>query len=156
MQKKSAGILLYKLENSELQVLLVHPGGPFWSKKDTGAWSVPKGEFTEGEEPLEAAKREFYEETGVEISGDFLSLTPVKMKSGKLVYAYAIENEFDISKLKSNTFKIEWPPKSGNEKEFPEIDKAEWMNIATAVQKINESQMPLIEELLRLKGSKDQ
>ena len=150
MQKKSAGILLYRLKDSELEVLLVHPGGPFWSKKDIGAWSIPKGEFTEGEEPLEAAKREFKEETGVEISGEFLPLSPVKLKSGKVVYAFAIENEFDICKLKSNTFKIEWPPKSGKEKEFPEIDKAEWMNIATAIQKINASQIPLIEELVRL------
>ncbi len=124
--KKSAGILLYRLVNETTEVLLVHPGGPFWSKKDLGAWSIPKGEFDEDENPLDAAIREMEEETGLKTSGDFIELTPLKQKSGKLVYAWALQKDIDPEKIKSNHFEIEWPPKSGTKRSFPEIDKAAW------------------------------
>jgi len=146
MPKKSAGILAYKIENKILEVFLVHPGGPFWAKKDAGAWSIPKGEFDD-EDPLDAAKREFEEETGIRISGDFLELTPVKQKSGKIVYAWAVEENLDPAKIKSNEFEIEWPPRSGNMKTFPEIDKGAWFNLTEAKKKILEAQSPLLDEL---------
>ena len=147
MAKKSAGILLYRIIKKSIQVFLVHPGGPYWAKKDDGAWSIPKGEFEDDEEPLVAAKREFAEETGINVSGDFIELNPVKQKSGKLVYAWAVERNVDPSIIKSNNFEIEWPPRSGKMKSFPEIDKAEWFNVAGAMQKINSGQLPLIKEL---------
>ncbi len=147
MYKKSAGILIYRIANKRLQVLLVHPGGPFWAKKDLGAWSVPKGEIDEGEEPFAAALREIKEETGLMIDGSFIALTPVRQKSGKQVYAWAIEQDIDASSIKSNEFEMEWPPKSGRTKSFPEIDKAEWFDINEAKRKILEAQIPLIEEL---------
>ena len=147
MAKKSAGILLYRFQNKNLEVFLVHPGGPFWAKKDDGAWSIPKGEFEDDEEPLTAAKREFEEETGLKISGGFIELNPVKQKSGKMVYAWAVEGNMDPAKIKSNTFEIEWPPKSGKMKAFPEIDKAEWFNMNNAKKKIIEAQSSLIEDL---------
>ena len=146
MPKKSAGILAYKIENKILEVFLVHPGGPFWAKKDAGAWSIPKGEFDD-EDPLDAAKREFEEETGIRISGDFLELTPVKQKSGKIVYAWAVEGNIDPAKIKSNEFEIEWPPRSGNMKTFTEIDKGAWFNLTEAKKKILEAQSPLLDEL---------
>ena len=147
MPKKSAGILLYRTMNKKLEVFLVHPGGPFWAKKDIGAWSIPKGEFDDDEEPLAAAKREFKEETGVEISGEFIQLASIKQKSGKIVYAWAVEGDIDPAKIKSNTFEIEWPPRSGKLQTFPEIDKAEWFNYIEAQKKIVLAQSPLIEEL---------
>jgi predicted NUDIX family NTP pyrophosphohydrolase len=147
MSKKSAGILLYRIKNKNLEVLLVHPGGPFWKNKDEGAWSIPKGEFDDNEKPLDAAIREMKEETGVILKGNFIELTPVKQKSGKLVYAFAKEHDPDLSQIKSNEFEMEWPPKSGNKKMFPEIDKAEWFDIKTAKEKINQSQINLLEEL---------
>ena len=145
--KKSAGILLYRFSDGMLEVLLVHPGGPFWAKKDMGAWSIPKGEFETEEDPLSAAQRELEEETGIKAEGNFIELTPVKQKSGKLVYAWALEKDIDPSLIKSNSFEIEWPPKSGIKKSFPEIDKAAWFNKEEAVKKIIEGQVPLIEEL---------
>ena len=147
MPRKSAGILLYKMENEILKIFLVHPGGPFWAKKDEGAWSIPKGEFDDGEDPLDAAKREFEEETGIKISGDFIELNPVKQKSGKVVYAWAVKGDIDVSKIKSNEFEIEWPPKSGKMKTFPEIDKAAWFDLSKANEKIIEAQSSLIREL---------
>jgi predicted NUDIX family NTP pyrophosphohydrolase len=147
MSKKSAGILLYRLNNKTLEVFLVHPGGPFWKNKDEGAWSIPKGEFDENEEPLAAAIREMKEETGVIVKGDFIELTPIKQKSGKLVYAFAKEHDLDPSKIKSNEFEMEWPPKSGKKKMFPEIDKAEWFDLKAAKEKINPGQISLLEEL---------
>jgi len=147
MPQKSAGILLYKKENKTLKIFLVHPGGPFWAKKDDGAWSIPKGEFDDGEDPLGAAKREFEEETGIKISGGFLELDPIKQKSGKIVYAWAVEGDVDVSKIKSNEFEMEWPPKSGKMKTFPEIDKAAWFNLNEAKKKILEAQSSLIREL---------
>ena len=130
-----------------MEVFLVHPGGPYWAKKDDGAWSIPKGEFNENEEPLAAAKREFREETGIQISGEFIQLNPVKQKSGKLVYAWAVEGDIDPEKIKSNSFEIEWPPRSGKMKSFPEIDKAAWFQLSDAQKKIIEAQSALIKEL---------
>lgn len=147
MPQKSAGILLYRIKNKILEVLLVHPGGPFWKNKDEGAWSIPKGEFDGDEKPLDAAIREMNEETGVTLSGDFIELTPVKQKSGKLVYAFAKEYDLDPSQIKSNEFEMEWPPKSGKKKMFPEIDKAEWFDIKTAKEKITPAQTDLVDEL---------
>lgn len=146
--KKSAGILLYRRTNSLLQVLLVHPGGPFWKNKDIGAWSVPKGEFTTAEDPLDAAKRELEEEVGISCSGPFLELTPLQQKGGKLVYAWAVEKDIDAGTIKSNTFKMEWPPKSGQFRDFAEIDKAGWFSPEEAKQKINLAQSAFIDELL--------
>jgi len=141
---------MYRFRNNKPEFLIVHPGGPFWSNKDLGIWSIPKGEFTDDEDPLDAAKREFYEETGSQIHGDFLSLTPKTQKNGKEVYAFAIENDLDAATVKSNTFKIEWPPKSGREQEFPEIDKAEWFDLETSLQKLNEAQSEFIYELVQM------
>ena len=152
MKKQSAGILLYRLKNRVLEVLLVHPGGPFWAKKDMGSWSIPKGEFIEGEEALSAAKREFLEETGIEIIENLLALSPIKQKSGKIVYAWALEKDVDADKIKSNTFELEWPPKSGQVKEFPEIDKGEWFDVPTAKQKFNEHQVAFLDELIAKLG----
>ena len=147
MPQKSAGILLYRIQQDSIEVFLVHPGGPFWSKKDDGAWSIPKGEFNENEEPLAAAKREFEEETGIKISGDFIQLSPVKQKGGKMVYAWAVEGDIDPEKIKSNSFEMEWPPRSGKMKFFPEIDKAAWFQLGDAQKKIIEAQSVLIKEL---------
>lgn len=153
MPKQSAGLLLFRRINSVLEVLLVHPGGPFWAKKDDGAWSIPKGEIAEGENPLQAAYREFEEEMGRAIKddsrGDSLPLTPVRQAGGKVVYAWAIENNFDVATLKSNTFSMEWPPRSGRHEEFPEVDRAEWFSLTEARQKILKGQEPLLLELER-------
>jgi predicted NUDIX family NTP pyrophosphohydrolase len=147
-KKKSAGIILYRFRNNLAEVLLVHPGGPFWAKKDEGAWSIPKGEFEDDEDPLDAAKREIEEETGVKVSGKFIELTPVRQKSGKLVYAWAMEKEVDPELITSNSFEMEWPPKSGKRTSFPEIDKAAWFTMDEAKMKIIEGQTPLLSELL--------
>jgi predicted NUDIX family NTP pyrophosphohydrolase len=150
MSKTSAGILLYRRHAGELQVLLVHPGGPFWAKKDEGAWSIPKGEVVEGEEPLQTAKREFEEELGVKAARDFMELSPIKQKGGKTVYAWALEGDLDVSAVKSNTFAMEWPPKSGQRVEFPEVDRAEFFDVGVAVEKVNGGQVGLIKELEKL------
>ncbi len=147
-KKQSAGILLYRLQNKYLEIFLVHPGGPFFVKKDAHAWSIPKGEFNDEEDPLEVAKREFEEETGQKIKGEFSELKPVKQKGGKTVFAWAVEGTVDETKIVSNTFTIEWPPKSGKMKAFPEVDKGEWFTISIAKEKINESQAALIDELI--------
>jgi predicted NUDIX family NTP pyrophosphohydrolase len=149
-KKKSAGILLYRLKNKALEVLLVHHGGPFWAKKDLASWSIPKGEFTEEENPLEAAKREFQEETGLDLTGDFIELTPIKQKSGKLVYGWAVAGDIDPAQIKSNTFEMEWPPKSGKRQSFPEIDKGEWFSVPESKLKILEPQTALIDELISI------
>ncbi|MFN2439231.1 MAG: NUDIX domain-containing protein [Chitinophagaceae bacterium] len=146
--KKSAGILLYS--KSPVKFFLVHPGGPFWRNKDEGAWTIPKGELEDGEDGLATAKREFKEETGKEINGNFVQLTPVKQKGGKLVCAWAIEGDIDAENITSNTFKIQWPPKSGKWIEVPEVDKAGWFFVEEAKQKINPAQAPLLDELLNL------
>src|SRR6476659_8632072 len=132
MPKTSAGILTYRRQNGILEVFLVHPGGPFWAKKDLGAWSIPKGEFEPGEDPFLVAKREFEEETSFQASGSFLPLPPIKQPSGKLIHAWACEGDFDANSIKSNMFTMEWPPRSGKQQEFPEIDRAEWFPIETA------------------------
>ena len=147
MTKKSAGILLYRFHNNLTEVLLVHPGGPFWAKKDLGAWSIPKGEFGPGEDPLDAAIRELEEETSIKAEGNFIELTPVKQKSGKLVYAWSLQKDIDPAAVKSNSFEMEWPPKSGKVKSFPEIDKAAWYTMDEARKKIVDGQIPLINEL---------
>lgn len=149
MGKKSAGILFYRLKNNVLEVFLVHPGGPFWAKKDLGVWSIPKGEFKEDENPLDVAKREVKEELCIEVDGNFIPLTPIKQKSGKVVYAWALEFDIDPTQIKSNTFEIEWPPKSGKKQEFPEINRCNWFNIKEAKRKINPNQLPFIEELIK-------
>ena len=146
-KKKSAGLLLYRHNAGQLEVLLVHMGGPFWEKKDDGAWSIPKGEFTDDEDPLNAAKREFEEETGTIPVGDFIPLEPLKQPGGKTVYAWAVNADFDCSGLRSNMFSLEWPPKSGNMQEFPEIDRACWLTPQTAKQKILKGQAPFIDQL---------
>lgn len=140
---------MYKLQNNEIQVFLVHPGGPFWAKKDAGAWSIPKGEF-ESEDPLEAAKREFQEETGFQPEGVFVPLQPAKQPSCKIIFAWALEGDCNPSRLTSNTFSIEWPPGSGHRKEFPEVDRAEWFPVSIARDKILKGQLPLLYELERL------
>jgi len=152
MAKRSAGILAYRYHQSNIQVLLVHPGGPFFAKKDVGVWSIPKGEYEDDEDPLAAAQREFMEEVGMPVAGDFRPLTPVKLKSGKVITAWAVEADLDVPGFVSNTFEMEWPPKSGKMIEIPEVDKAEWMDIATARQKINAGQVPLLTELTGIIG----
>ena len=147
MPKKSAGILLFRIISNEPEVLLVHPGGPFYVKKDLGSWSIPKGEFNDDEEPLHAAIRELQEETGLKVTGDFIELNPIKQKSGKLVFAWALKKDVDVSKIISNNFEMEWPPKSGKQQAFPEIDKAAWFDLETAKQKILLSQIELINDL---------
>lgn len=148
--RASAGLLMYRKIEGGLQVLLVHPGGPFFKNKDDGAWSIPKGEADPGEDLLECARREFVEEIGTAPSGTFVQLTPVKQKGGKVVHAWAVEGDCDPSAVVSNTFTMEWPPRSGRQMEFPEIDRAEFFDLATAKQKINVGQVPLLDELERI------
>ena len=143
----SAGIIMFRDGEAGREVLLVHPGGPFWAKKDDGAWSIPKGEFTEGEDPLAAARREFEEELGTPVSGDFVELTAIKQNGGKLVYAWAVRGDLDPERLKSNSFTMEWPPRSGKMQSFPEVDRAGWFDLETARRKILESQRGLIEQV---------
>jgi predicted NUDIX family NTP pyrophosphohydrolase len=150
MAKQSAGLLVFRKKKNGLQFFLVHPGGPFFARKDAGAWSIPKGEFDDSEDALSAAKREFKEETGTTMEGKFISLTPVKQKSGKLVHAWAIEGDVDETAVVSNSFEIEWPPKSGKQKTFPEIDKAGWFDLQKAKEKINPAQVALLEETATL------
>lgn len=146
-KKISAGLLLYR-RRGELEVFLVHPGGPFWSKKDAGAWSVPKGEIGQGEEPLQAAKREFLEETGFTIDGEFHPLDAVRQSGGKVVQAWAIEADRDPSQVRSNRFSMEWPPKSGKIQDFAEVDRAGWFNIEEARKRINAGQTGLLDQLI--------
>lgn len=149
--KRSAGILLYRRQPTEAQVLLVHPGGPFWSKKDLGAWFIPKGELEAGEEPLAAARREFFEELGSPPpTGEPLALGSVKNKSGKLIFAWALQGDFDLSTFKSNTFSLEWPPRSGKMCDFPEVDRARFFGLAEAAEKLHPAELPLLERLVTL------
>ena len=147
-KRKSAGILLYRQQRGVTEFFLVHYGGPFWANKDAGSWSIPKGEFSDNEPPMQAAIREFEEETGKKVSGSFIELVPVIQKAGKIVYAWALENDIDAETIRSNTYRIEWPPKSGKWQSYPEIDKAAWFDIATAKKKINEAQIAFIDELM--------
>jgi predicted NUDIX family NTP pyrophosphohydrolase len=145
-KKTSAGLLLYR-RRGVLEVFLVHPGGPFWAKKDAGAWSLPKGEFVEGDDPLAAAKREFTEETGFPIDGEFRRLDPLKQCSGKVIHAWVIEADCDASQVRSNLFSLEWPPKSGQIQKFPEVDRAEWFSIPEARKRIIAGQVGFIDQL---------
>ncbi|MBE8726198.1 NUDIX hydrolase [Flavobacterium hungaricum] len=146
--KQSAGILLYKFVDKTVFFFLVHPGGPFWKNKDLESWSIPKGEFTDDEEPLDAAIREFKEETGFEVDGDFIKLEHVKLKSGKIVHAWAVDFDLDEALLKSNNFEMEWPPKSGKLESFPEVDKGEWFQTDDALKKINPAQADFIIQMV--------
>ncbi|MBM4263308.1 MAG: NUDIX domain-containing protein [Deltaproteobacteria bacterium] len=148
-RKTSAGLLLYR-RRSELEVFLVHPGGPFWAKKDLGAWSIPKGEFEEGEDPLKAAEREFTEETGFTVEGESRALNPVKQSGGKIVHAWAVEADCDADKIKSNTFELQWPPKSGRMQSFPEVDRAAWFPIDQARKHMLSGQTNFLDQLLAL------
>lgn len=145
--RKSAGILLYRVRSGEPEVFLVHPGGPFWKNKDAGAWSIPKGEYSDVEDPLQAAVREFREETGASLAGEFIELTSVRQKAGKVVSAWALEENIDPATIVSNTFPIEWPPKSGKWIQVPEVDKGEWFTLEVAKEKINPGQVAFLEEL---------
>lgn len=138
---------MYRVRGQVVEVLLVHPGGPFWKSKDDGAWSIPKGEFEEGEDALAAARREFLEETGVAIDGEFRELAPCRLRSGKLVRAFAIEKDLDVANMSSNSFTTEWPPKSGRMQSFPEVDRYGWFALEVAARKINAGQVPFLAEL---------
>lgn len=148
--RKSAGIVLYRLRNNYLEVFLVHPGGPYWKDREEGAWSIPKGEFGEGDDPLATARREFREETGKEINGGFMELGKVQQKGGKLVYAWGVEGDLDAEHIKSNTFRQEWPYKSGKWITVPEVDKGGWFSVEEARQKINPAQFDFIDRLVQL------
>ena len=144
---------MYRYRNSLWELFIVHPGGPFWSKKDDGAWSIPKGEYEEGEDPLEAAKREFHEETGFTAAGEFRPLSARKQPSGKIISAWAFEGDFDEKRIKSNTFTMEWPPRSGKSAEFPEVDRAAWVTVEVAKRKLLKGQRGFVDELCEvLKG----
>jgi predicted NUDIX family NTP pyrophosphohydrolase len=143
----SAGLVLYRVTERGVEVLLVHPGGPFWQKKDSGAWSIPKGEVTEGEDLLAAARRELLEETGFSAEGPALALGSVRQRSGKVVHAWAVRGDADPSRLRSNSFELEWPPRSGVARSFPEIDRAAWCDLAEARRRIVPAQVPLLEAL---------
>ena len=144
---ESAGILLYRRKPAGLEVLLVHPGGPYWRGRDDGAWTIPKGEIAEGEEALAAARRELAEETGIVAKGPFMALEPVRQKAGKRVTAFACEGDCDAAAIVSNTFSMEWPPRSGRQHEFPEVDRAEWFDLHRAAAKINAAQAAFLAEL---------
>jgi predicted NUDIX family NTP pyrophosphohydrolase len=152
MAKQSAGILLFRRAGPGIEVLLIHPGGPFWAKKDEGAWSIPKGLFEEGEDALTAARRELQEETGHRADGDFLELGRFKQPSGKVLAVWACEDDWDPAELKSNTFTMEWPPGSGRQQEFPEADRAAWFEPPVAAQKLLKGQRPILAALLEALG----
>jgi predicted NUDIX family NTP pyrophosphohydrolase len=146
MPRHSAGLLLYRRRKG-LEVLLVHPGGPFWAEKDLGAWSIPKGEFDPGEDPLASAQREFREETGLAVTGEFIPLTPRKQPSGKVIEAWAVAGDCDPAAIRSNLFTLEWPPHSGRQQQFPEVDRGAWFSLAEAREKIIKGQVGFLEEL---------
>jgi len=153
MVKLSAGLLMFRTVNGRIELLLVHPGGPFWKNRDEGAWSIPKGEYTEQEDPLHAAEREFAEETGFTPRGPYIPLDPIRLKSGKRVVAWAFEGDGDPDQVKSNTFRCEWPPRSGQWQEFPEVDRAAWFSFSEAQLKIHPEQVPFLEQLRRLRNA---
>jgi predicted NUDIX family NTP pyrophosphohydrolase len=153
MPRRSAGIALYRRSEPGLEVLLVHPGGPLWARRDAGAWSIPKGEYEDGEDPAAAARREFAEELGSPApEGELIDLGEVKQRSGKLVRAWALPGNLDASAITSNTFELEWPPRSGRTREVPEVDRAEWFTLEEARERINPSQVPLLDRLERAVG----
>ena len=148
MPKLSAGLLLFRRVSGELEVLLVHPGGPLWANKDAGSWSIPKGECAPGEDLLDAARREFREETGLESHGDYIPLSPLRQPSGKVIHAWAVAGDADADAAHSNTFALEWPPRSGETREFPEIDRAAWFGVDEARRRILSGQAAFLDELL--------
>jgi predicted NUDIX family NTP pyrophosphohydrolase len=149
MAKRSAGLLMYRGSGPRLELLLVHPGGPFWVKKDQGAWSIPKGEYEQGEDSLSVAKREFEEELGNPLPpGKFLELGEIVQPSRKVITAFAVEGDFDLARLASNHFEMEWPPKSGRRQSFPEVDRGAWFTLAEARERIQPGQAPFIDRLL--------
>lgn len=152
MKKRSAGILLFRRVEVGIEVFLVHPGGPFWAKKDLGAWSLPKGEYEESEDPLTAAKREFTEETGFVVDGSFLKLGDLKQPSGKVITAWALEHNLDPAAIKSNSFRMEWPPKSGKMQDFPEVDAGAWYALSAALEKLLKGQADFIRRLAEKVG----
>ena len=147
MPLQSAGVLLYRIRGGALEVLLVHPGGPLWKNKDAGAWGIPKGLFEPSEAPLDAARREFEEETGIAIEGRFIPLMPRRLKSGKLLHPFAVEGDLGVASIRSNTFPMEWPPRSGRQQAFPEVDRGGWFALPDARVRITEGQLPLLAEL---------
>lgn len=155
MPSQSAGILAFRRRHGNIEVLLVHPGGPFWRNKDLGAWSIPKGEYRAGEDAQDVARREFHEELGCEMTEPLLALGEVRQRGGKLVTAFAVETDVDVESIQSNTFELEWPPRSGRRQIFPEIDRAQWCDLASARVKINEGQRTLLERLESLGAADD-
>lgn len=147
MKKLSAGLLMYRWRDTTLEVFIVHPGGPFWAKKDDGAWSIPKGEYTEGDDPLATARREFTEETGFTPDGVLIPLSDIKQPSGKVVKVWALEGDCDASQCQSNMFSMEWPPKSGQMQEFPEVDRAAWFPIEVARNKLLKGHLGFLDQL---------
>jgi predicted NUDIX family NTP pyrophosphohydrolase len=147
MAKQSAGLLIYRFRHGTLEVFLVHPGGPYWARKDAGSWSIPKGELGPEEDALEAAKREFEEETGFQATGPFIPLSSLKQPGGKLVHAWAAPGDFPAAAIKSNLFTLEWPPRSGKKQDFPEIDRAEWFSLDEAREKILKGQADFLTQL---------
>ncbi len=148
MMIKSAGLVLYRLHGLQPEFFLVHLGGPWWSNRDLGAWSIPKGELMSGETPLDAAKREFREETGFSVSGDFIPLELVRERPGKLVYAWALRGDLDSAQIKSNRFSLQWPPKSGKQRTFPEVDQGDWFTAPEARLKIVAGLAPLLDQAM--------
>jgi predicted NUDIX family NTP pyrophosphohydrolase len=146
--RQSAGLLLYRVRDATIEVMLVHPGGPFWARRDEGAWTIPKGEFDASESPLAAARREFREETGADVEGPFHALQPVRQPGGKRVHAFAVAADFDPATLVSNTFELEWPQRSGVLQRFPEIDRAAWFTVEQAASKLHSAQRAWLEELV--------
>ncbi len=155
MPKRSAGLMMFRRQDRELEVFLVHPGGPFWMNKDAGAWSIPKGEYAEGEQPLAAARREFHEETGFDPGVELFELGVVRQSGGKIVTAWAFEGDCDPERLTSDTFQMEWPPRSGRLADFPEVDRGAWFPIAAAREHILKSQEPFLDMLLKKLGPSD-
>jgi predicted NUDIX family NTP pyrophosphohydrolase len=153
MAKQSAGVLLYRKASGVLEVLLVHPGGPFWQNKDDHAWSIPKGELQPGETPLEAATRELEEETGIVVRGELEPLGSVTQSGGKIVHVWAVHQDSDLGNLRSNTFELEWPPKSGTLRTFPEVDRAAWFDLLLARQKLLQGQAGFLDRLAVLTGT---
>jgi len=146
-KRVSAGILLHRVRDGVLEVFLVHPGGPFWRRRDEGAWSIPKGELEEGAEPLATALREFEEETGTALRGEYVPLLPIRQPGGKLVHAWAVEGDLDAATVISNTFSMEWPPRSGRQRSFPEVDRAAWFPLDQARTRIHAGQQGLLDQL---------
>lgn len=152
MAKRSAGLLIYRRSGGDIEVLLVHPGGPFWAKKDDGAWSIPKGLVDQGEDELAAARRETGEELGMKVEGAFARLGDYRQPGGKIVSAWSVEADIDVTAISSNTFTMEWPPRSGSMKEFPEVDRAGWFTLAEAEVKILQGQRPMLSDLAEQLG----